>query len=123
MPFLQRCAPAATLASALLLCAAAPSGLVLSDNLPDHLTDALLARVLAQAAHHGLSNSEGLGKPYALLRNKTPLGAIVVGRSTSAGPDSRVTTCFVALVEPNYRSISILQIPRRVASELVVEIC
>lgn len=113
MSFRSKHTVAAILASACLLCAAAPVGLTLSDRLPDHLADALLARVLAIAGESGATNVEGLGKPFVLLRNGTPLGAIVPGRSMAAGSDDRVKTCFVALAKPDSWSVTVVPTPRQ----------
>ena len=104
---------AAILASTCLLCAAAPVGLTLNDNLPDHLADALLARVLARVEESGATDVEGLGTPFVLLRVGTPLGAIVPGRSTAAGSAGRVKTCFVALVKSGGWSVTVVPTPRQ----------
>ena len=113
MSFLSKHTVAAILASTCLLCAAAPVGLTLSDSLPDHLADALLARVLARVGESGATDVEGLGKPFVLLRNGTPLGAIVPGRSMAAGSDGRVKTCFIALAKPDSGSVIIVPTPRQ----------
>ena len=81
--------------------------------MPDHLADALLARVLAKAGENGATDGERLGKPFVLLRNGTPLGAVVPGRSMAAGSGDRVKTCFVALAKPDSRSVTIVPTPRQ----------
>ena len=99
---------AAVLASACFVCAAAATGPTLSDDLPDHLADALLARVTAKVEQSGATDVEGLGRPFVLLRNGTPIGAILPGRSLPAGSDDHVKTCFVALVEPSTQSVAVV---------------
>ena len=111
MSFLSKQTVAAILASTCLLCAAAPVGLTLSDSLPNHLADALLARVLARAGESGATEIEELGRPFVLLRDGTPLGEIVPGRSIAAGSDGRVKTCFVALVKSGGWSVAIVPAP------------
>ena len=113
IPLLPYRAAAAVLASACLVCAAAPAGLTLSDDLPDHLADALLAHVTAKVEEGGATDVEGLGKPFVLMRNGTPIGAILPGRSTAVGSGDRVRTCFVALVEPGAQSVAVLSASRQ----------
>ena len=108
MPLLPYRAAAAVLASACLLSAAAPAGLTLSNDLPAHLADAPLARVTAKVEGGDATDVEGLGKPFVLMRNGTPIGAILPGRSTAVGSGDRVRTCFVALVEPGTQSVAVL---------------
>ncbi len=108
MSFPSKHTVAAILASTCLLCAAAPVGLTLSSNLPDHLADTLLAHVLARAGESGATEVEGLGRPFVLVRNGTPLGAIVPGRSMAAGSDGRVKTCFVALAKSGSWSVTVV---------------
>jgi hypothetical protein len=104
---------AAVLASACFVCAAAAAGLTLSDDLPDHLAHTLFARVTAKVEQGGATDVEELGKPFVLLQNGTPIGAILPGRSLPAGSDDHVKTCFVALVESGTQSVAVVPTPRQ----------
>ncbi len=104
---------AAVLASACLVCALGAAGLTLSDDLPDRVAGALLARVTAKVEQGGATDVEGLGRPFLLSRNGTPIGAILPGRSLPAGSDDHMKTCFVALVEAGTQSVAVVPAPSR----------
>jgi hypothetical protein len=98
---------AGLLASTWFLGAAAPSGAILSGNVPNHLAETLTQRALERAAFIGLVNAERLGTPYSLSRGAKTLGVLVLGRGTDGGLGGH-STCFVAMIEPGSVSVSLI---------------